>query len=93
MDVPGQGHSFLLLCLIFAFAGSGKGKHGWWTAEHVWAQADLACEIFQAVFGMAKTSRFKFVPCYDWSQNHAAKAVDANDAETMNVSSGGGLES
>ena len=38
---------------------------------------------------MAKTSRFKFVPCYDWSQNHAAKATDANDAESMNVSSGG----
>ena len=75
--------------LIFAFAGSGTGKHGWWKAEDVWAQADLACEIFQAVFGKATQSRFKFVPCYDWSQNHACKAPDAHDAEAMNVSSGG----
>ena len=77
---------YLLLCLV---AGSGKGKHGWWKAEDVWAQARLACEIFQAVFGNAKTSRFKFCPTYDWSQNHAAKAPDAHDAEAMNVSSGG----
>ena len=35
------------------------------------------------------TSRFKFCPTYDWSQNNAAKAPDAHDAEAMNVSSGG----
>lgn len=75
--------------LIAFFAGSGAGKMGWWKAEDVWAQGDLACEIFQAVFGKARRSRFKFVACYDWSQNHAAKAPDAHDAESMNVSSGG----
>ena len=84
------GKSFFARCDLISFiAGSGKGKMGWWTSTDVWAQADLACEIFQAVFGEATKSRFKFCPCYDWSQNHAAKAPDANDAESMNVSSGG----
>ena len=55
----------------------------------MWAQGRLACEIFQTVFGDARRSRFKFVTCYDWSQNHAAKAPDAHDAEAMNVNSGG----
>jgi len=70
-------------------AGSGAGKHGWWKAEDVWAQSRLACEIFQTVFGKASESRFKFYPCYDWSQNRACKAPDAYDADAMNVSSAG----
>ena len=44
-------------------------------------------DIFEHVFG--KGSRFKLVANVDWSQNHAATADDALDAEKMLVGTGG----
>ena len=50
-------------------------------------QTELAMDIFEHVFG--KGSRFKLVANVDWSQNHAATADDALDAEKMIVGTGG----
>ena len=69
------------------FPGSSDGKDGWWLGESMWMQTELAMDIFEHVFG--KGSRFKLVAKVDWSQNHAATADDALDAEKMLVGTGG----
>ena len=52
-------------------------------------QVDLACTIFQTVWGKPSESRFIFVGHYDWSQGHAAMPPDALNAERMLVGTGG----
>ena len=47
-------------------------------------------DIFEHVFGPACASRFRLVANVDhWSQNHAATAPDALDAEKILVNPGG----
>ena len=74
---------------VFMYPGSSDGKDGWWLAEAMWMQAELAMDIFEHVFGKPGASRFRFVANVDWSQNHAATADDALDAEKMLVNTGG----
>ena len=71
------------------FPGSSDGKDGWWLGESMWMQTELAMDIFEHVFGPACASRFRLVANVDWSQNHAATAPDALDAEKMLVNPGG----
>ena len=52
-------------------------------------QAELAMDIFEHVFGEPSVSRFRLVANVDWSQNHAATADDALDADKMLVGMGG----
>ena len=52
-------------------------------------QTELAMDIFEHVFGPQPRSRYVLVAHVDWSQNHAATAPDALDAEKMLVGSGG----
>ena len=70
---------------VFMFPGSSDGKDGWWLGESMWMQMELAMDIFEHVFGPACASRFRSVANVDWSQNHAATAPDALDAEKMLV--------
>ena len=52
-------------------------------------QAELAMDTFEHVFGEPSVSRFRLVANVDWSQNHAATADDALDADKMLVGMGG----
>ena len=91
MKREGKGPSLPPTADVFMYPGSSDGEDGWWFAEAMWMQAELAMGIFEHVFGKPAhpSSRFRLVANVDWSQNHAATADDALDAEKMLVNPGG----
>ncbi|CAM9780886.1 unnamed protein product, partial [Heterosigma akashiwo] len=62
----------------------GKGRKGYWTAEHVVNQVGEIIDVLQFKFPGKK-----FVFLFDWSSNHDKKAEDAVQLHKMGVKWGG----
>ena len=89
MKREGKESSLPATADVFMHPGSSDGNDGWWLAEAMWMQAELAMAIFEHVFGKLGSSRFQLVAHAAWSQNHAATADNALDAEKLLVNPGG----